>query len=95
MCRQTTLLPANPDPAIHHATLKRLTNVDPRPPLLIASQCVVVEDSRAGIRAAKTAGMKVLALTTTYPPEQLTEADLVLPNLENARPESIESLNLG
>lgn len=81
-----------PDPAIYHATLKRLNAVDPRPPLLTAAQCVVVEDSRAGIRSAKTAGMRVLALATTYPPEQLTEADLVLPNLEGVRPESIEPL---
>jgi beta-phosphoglucomutase-like phosphatase (HAD superfamily) len=81
-----------PDPAIYHATLKRLTAVDPHPPLLTASQCVVVEDSRAGIRAAKASGMRVVALATTYPPEQLAEADLVLPNLEGVRPESIEPL---
>ena len=81
-----------PDPAIYHATLKRLTAVDPRPPLLTAAQCVVVEDSRAGIRSAKAAGMRVLALATTYRLEQLTEADLVLPNLAGLRPEAIEPL---
>jgi len=81
-----------PDPTIYHATLKRLTVVDPHPPLLTAAQCVVVEDSRAGIRAAKASGMSVLALATTYPPEQLTEADLVLLNLEGVHPESIEPL---
>jgi HAD superfamily hydrolase (TIGR01509 family) len=81
-----------PDPAIYLATLKRLTAVDPRPPLLTAAQCVVVEDSRAGIHAAKASGMRVVALATTYPPEQLAEADLVLPNLEGVRPESIEPL---
>ena len=85
-----------PDPAIYHATLKRLNATDPRPPLLTAALCVVIEDSRAGIRSAKAAGMRVLALATTYPPEQLTEADFVLPNLEGVHPESIESLiNLG
>lgn len=81
-----------PDPAIYHATLKRLNAADPRPPLITAAQCLVVEDSRAGIRSAKAAGMKVLALATTYPPEQLTEADLVLPNLEGLLPEAIEPL---
>lgn len=81
-----------PDPAIYHATLKRLNAADPRPPLITAAQCVVVEDSRAGIRSAKAAGMRVLALATTYPPEQLTEADLVLPRLESVWPESIEPL---
>lgn len=81
-----------PDPAICHAALKRLAAAEPRPPLLTAAHCVVVEDSRAGIRAAKAAGMRVLALATTYPPGQLTEADLVLPNLKDVPPESIESL---
>lgn len=81
-----------PDPAIYQATLKRLNAADPRPPLITAAQCVVVEDSLAGIRSAKAAGMKVLALATTYPPEQLTEADLILPNVAGVLPESIESL---
>lgn len=80
-----------PDPAIYQATLKRLNAADPRPPLITAAQCLVVEDSLAGIRSAKAAGMRVLALATTYPPEQLTEADLVLPNLERLLPESIAS----
>jgi HAD superfamily hydrolase (TIGR01509 family) len=80
-----------PDPAIYHAALKRLAATEPSPPLLTAAHCVVVEDSRAGIRAAKAAGMRVLALATTYPSDQLTEADLVLPSLEDVRPESIES----
>ena len=80
-----------PDPAIYHATLKRLNAMEPRPPLITASQCLVIEDSLAGIRSARAAGMRVLALATTYPPEQLTEADLVLPNLEGLLPESLET----
>lgn len=81
-----------PDPAIYQATLKRLNAADLRPPLITAAQCLVVEDSLAGIRSARAAGMRVLALATTYPPEQLTEADLVLPSLEGILPESIEPL---
>ena len=54
--------PGKPGPAIYHVPLTRLTAVEPRPPLLIAAQCVVVEDSRAGIHAAKVSGMRVLAL---------------------------------
>lgn len=80
-----------PDPAIYYAALKRLNAAEPRPPLITAAQCLVIEDSLAGIRSAKAAGMKVLALATTYPPGQLTEADLVLPNLEGLLPESIAS----
>jgi beta-phosphoglucomutase family hydrolase len=35
------------------------------------SACVVIEDAQVGIRAAKTAGMKALAVTTTHPAESL------------------------
>ena len=78
-----------PDPAIYYAALKRLNAAEPRPPLITAAQCLVIEDSLAGIRSAKAAGMRVLALATTYPPEQLIEANLILPNLEGLLPESI------
>ena len=40
--------------------------------------CIVFEDSIAGVRAGKSAGMKVVALTTTHTPEELKEADLVI-----------------
>jgi beta-phosphoglucomutase len=41
-------------------------------------QCIVFEDSIAGVQAGKAAGMKVVALTTTHTPEELSEADLVI-----------------
>lgn len=81
-----------PDPEIYHAALTRLNEADPGPPLIAAAHCLVIEDSLAGIRSAKAAGMRVLALATTYPPESLTEAHLVLPNVEGLHPESIEPL---
>lgn len=45
------------------------------------SRCVVVEDAPAGITAGKAAGMRVLALTTTFPATALAEADWVVPSL--------------
>jgi len=45
-------------------------------------QCVVVEDAPAGIMAARAAGMKCVALTTTHRPGSLPEADLVAPDLQ-------------
>ena len=68
-----------PDPAIYLLTLKRLN--DFVRPLLRADECLVVEDSKAGIRAARAAGMQVLALATTYPVDELGEADRVMPSL--------------
>jgi mannitol-1-/sugar-/sorbitol-6-phosphatase len=36
-----------------------------------AADCIVVEDAPAGIESARAAGMRVIALTTTHPIEQL------------------------
>ena len=43
--------------------------------------CVVIEDAPSGIRAARAAGMSVVALPTTYPAEDLREADALAPSL--------------
>ncbi len=40
--------------------------------------CVAFEDSVAGIRSAKAAGMKVIALTTTHTAQDVKEADLII-----------------
>jgi len=45
--------------------------------------CVVIEDSVAGVTAAKSAGMKCVAVTNTHPKANLTEADLIVATLEN------------
>lgn len=41
------------------------------------SECVVVEDAVNGIQAAKAAGMRCVAVATTFPAERLREADVV------------------
>ncbi|MBB1242900.1 HAD family phosphatase [Streptomyces durbertensis] len=43
------------------------------------------EDAPAGVRAATTAGLRCVALTTTHPEADLAHADLVLPDLTTLR----------
>lgn len=44
-------------------------------------ECVVIEDSPTGIRAGKSAGMRVIAVGHSFPAERLSEADWVLGQL--------------
>lgn len=46
--------------------------------------CLVVEDAVSGVQAGKTAGAKVLALTTSFPEEELSQADWIIKNLSEA-----------
>ena len=57
-------------------------------------RCAAVEDSHAGIRSAKAAGMRVVAIPNpSYPPDEeaLDLADLVLESLDELTPDRIES----
>ncbi|MCX7818392.1 MAG: HAD family phosphatase [Kiritimatiellae bacterium] len=44
--------------------------------------CVVFEDAPVGIRAARAAGMSVIAVTTTHPRAALSGADLIVNRLD-------------
>jgi beta-phosphoglucomutase len=44
----------------------------------VPSNCVAFEDSVAGIKSAKAAGMKVVGLTTTHTAEEIKEADFII-----------------
>jgi sugar-phosphatase len=46
-------------------------------------QCVVIEDAPSGIRSARSAGMKTIAVPTTYKPEDLRQADVIAPNISS------------
>ncbi|MCG6878835.1 MAG: HAD-IA family hydrolase [Deltaproteobacteria bacterium] len=63
-----------PDPEIYLLGLEK-SGLDPR-------QCIVVEDSRNGILAAKAAGLRVVATTNVYTErEDLSDADIILTSL--------------
>jgi len=77
-----------PDPAIYLMTRERLNRMGGSQHNLSPAECLVVEDSLAGIRSAKAAGMRVIGLATTYPIDNLHEADCVFTTLERLTPEA-------
>jgi HAD superfamily hydrolase (TIGR01509 family) len=56
------------------------------------NQCLVIEDSSAGIQSARAAGMNVLALAQTEEPDRLKAADRVLPSLDGVSLADVEAL---
>lgn len=48
------------------------------------SDCLVFEDTASGIASARTGGMEVIAVATTYPPSALNAADAVVQSLAEA-----------
>ena len=59
-----------PDPEIYLKAAE-LLGVPPE-------RCLVFEDAVVGINAAKAAGMKVIAISTTHPEDELQGADLIV-----------------
>jgi mannitol-1-/sugar-/sorbitol-6-phosphatase len=62
-----------PDPEGYLAAAARLGVTPP--------DCVVIEDAPPGVAAARAAGMRVVALTTTYPAEDMASADSITSTL--------------
>ena len=75
-----------PDPEIFLTAASRLG--------IAPEDCLVFEDAKAGIAAAKAAGMKVIALTTTHTREQLSpaEPDLIVSDFTEVSLEQIHAL---
>lgn len=77
-----------PDPFIKALDLLNLQNTDRIEP----EECLVIEDSIHGVRAAHQAAMRCLAVTNSYPREKLSEAELVVNSLVGLSLDQIESL---
>lgn len=66
-------LPGKPKPDVF-LKAARLVGIPPK-------ACLVIEDAVPGVQAARNAGMKCIAVTTSNPAEGLQQADLVLSDL--------------
>jgi sugar-phosphatase len=74
---------------------------DPQPYLkaaqvagFVASECLVIEDAPAGIQSAHAAGMKVIAITSTYAAEALNIADAVVSTLRQIQVEATGKMRM-
>jgi HAD superfamily hydrolase (TIGR01509 family) len=71
-----------PDPMIFQLAIRCL-RLEPR-------VCLVVEDAVSGLAAAKSAGARCLALTTSFPADALKGADYIAKNLADAPPQALD-----
>jgi HAD superfamily hydrolase (TIGR01509 family) len=72
--------------------LLALTHLRRRVPGLVAAECLVIEDSRAGVEGARRAGMRCLAITNSYAAGELAGADLVASSLAGLEWRRLEAL---
>ena len=80
----------DPEPFLHAlASLNRAPL--PGQDRLAAADCLVIEDSIPGIRAAHAAGMKVLAVANTHTVQDLHEADALTHSLAEVRLPELEA----
>ena len=76
-----------PDPEGYNKALASLNAVGSEQ--IQPSECLVIEDSVAGVEAAKRAGMWCLAVTNSYRAEDLAKADWIVSTLVNCDPEKL------
>jgi beta-phosphoglucomutase len=81
-----------PEPEIFLKVLDQLNGQVRDSGAITAAECLVIEDSREGIRAARQAGMRCLAVTNSHRAEELREADTVVSSLEEAGVPFLQSL---
>lgn len=77
-------LPGKPDPAIFLTAAAAIG--------ILPQEGLVIEDAASGVEAAKRAGMRCIAVTTTNPAEVLKKADLIVDRLDQLSPEMLEPL---
>ena len=59
---------------------------------VMPSECLAIEDSHWGVESAKAAGLWCVAITNTYPRDQLALADRVIDSLDEITPAFVGGL---
>lgn len=68
---------SKPDPASYRLAVQQLQQRFPAA-AIVADRVIAIEDTPAGIESARGAGLKVLAVTNSYPAADLSAADRVV-----------------
>ncbi|HEY5973481.1 MAG TPA: HAD family phosphatase, partial [Geobacteraceae bacterium] len=82
---------SKPDPASYVLAVQRLQQAFPGGGITAAG-CLAIEDTPAGIAAAQGAGVKVVAVTNSYPAGRLAAADLIIESLATLTLERCQAL---
>ncbi len=81
-----------PNPESYLKAVESLNASGRRSSAIRPEECAVIEDSREGIASAHSAGMKCIAVATSYPAFELSHADLVVPALAALKMTQVEDL---
>ncbi|MEM7008192.1 MAG: HAD family phosphatase [Thermodesulfobacteriota bacterium] len=79
-----------PDPEVYNKVLDQLNSAANSE--IKAGECLVIEDSISGIKAAHQAGMKCLAISNSYSEKELSDAELVVSSLSSVSVSKIQEL---
>ncbi len=82
-----------PHPESYLLALTRLNaSLNGQPSAIRPAECLVVEDSAAGVLGARAAGMACMAVTNSYPREMLLAANLIVKSLEEVSMNQLQNL---
>jgi len=84
---------SKPSPAPYSLAFERLREASATP--LDPARCVAIEDSRWGLESARGAGLRCVAVTNSYPADELTGAELVVSGLKDLTLDALDRLCAG
>jgi HAD superfamily hydrolase (TIGR01509 family) len=84
---------SKPSPAPYRLAFDRLRETSEA--RLDPARCVAIEDSRWGLESARGAGLRCVAVTNSYPADELTGAELVVGGLKDLTLDALDRLCAG